>query len=119
MTVNKKTKLKVSPKAVERLKDKLKEKFRQGRGRNIAKSIAELKPILTGWINYFKLAETKRMFERIDRWLRRKLRCIIWRQKKRGTARAKMLVARGAERPGEKDSSGYGHGPWWNPKPHT
>lgn len=114
MTINKKTKLKVSPKAVERLKDKLKEKFREGRGRNIAKFIVELKPLLTGWVNYFKLAETKRMFEELDGWVRRKLRCILWRQKKRGKARAKILIARGIDKDRAKESTVNGHGPWWN-----
>ena len=114
MTVDKKTKLKVSPKAIERLKDKMKEKFRQGRGRNIAKFIAELKPILIGWANYFKLAETKLIFEELDGWIRRKLRCIIWRQKKRGKARGKMMVARGIDKDRARQSTVNGRGPWWN-----
>jgi len=114
MTVNKKTKLKVSPKAVKRLKDKMKEKFRQGKGRNIAKFIVELKPILVGWVNYFKLAETKGIFEELDGWIRRKLRCIIWRQKKRGKARNKMLIARGIDKDRAKESTVNGRGPWWN-----
>lgn len=113
-TVDKKTKLKVSPKAVERLKDKLKVKFREGRGRNIAKFIGELKPILIGWANYFKLAETKQVFEELDGWLRRKLRCIIWRQKKRGRARVKMLVSRGMDKDRAWKSTVNGRGPWWN-----
>lgn len=113
-TVDKKTKLKVSPKAVERLKDKLKRKFREGRGRNIAKLVTELKPILTGWINYFKLAETKGVFEELDGWVRRRLRCIIWRQKKRGKARAKMLVVRGIDKDRAWKSTVNGRGPWWN-----
>jgi RNA-directed DNA polymerase len=74
MTVDKKTKLRISPSAKDRLKDKLKEKFRQGRGRNLTKFIEELRPLLIGWINYFKLAETKKVFEELDSWIRRKLR---------------------------------------------
>jgi RNA-directed DNA polymerase len=114
MTVNKKTKLKVSPKAVERLKDKLKEKFRQGRGRNITRFIGELKPILVGWTNYFKLAETKLVFEELDGWIRRKLRCVLWRQTKRGKTRAKRLIARGIDRDRAWKSTVNGRGPWWN-----
>lgn len=114
MTVDKKTKLKVSPTAKDRLKDKLKEKFRQGRGKNLAKFIMELRPLLTGWINYFKLAETKQVFEELDSWIRRKLRVIIWRQKKRGKARAQMLRKRGIEESRIKETVGNGRGPWWN-----
>lgn len=114
MTVSKETKLKVSPKAVERLKDKMKEKFRQGRGRNLAKFIVELKPMLIGWVNYFKLAEIKSTFEELDGWIRRKLRCIIWRQKKRRNARVKMLIATGIGEERATESAGNGRGAWWN-----
>ncbi|MBX9923909.1 MAG: group II intron reverse transcriptase/maturase [Rhabdochlamydiaceae bacterium] len=114
VTVEKKTKLKVSPKAVERLKDKLKKKFSEGKGRNLAKFIKELRPILMGWSNYFKLAETKQIFEDLDGWIRRKLRCIIWKQKKRGKARIKMLMARGIDKDRAWKSSENGRGSWWN-----
>lgn len=114
MTVDKKTKLRISPLAKDRLKDKLKEKFRQGRGRNLAKFIIELRPLLIGWVNYFKLAETKQVFEELDSWIRRKLRCIIWRQKKHGKARAKMLRKRGLEEKRIKGTIWNGRGPWWN-----
>jgi RNA-directed DNA polymerase len=114
MTVDKKTKLKVSPKAVKSLKDKLKEKFKQGRGRNLSAFIQELRPIIIGWVNYFKLAETKRIFEDLDGWIRRRLRCIIWRQKKHQKARLKMLIANGIDRERAEKSTANGRGPWWN-----
>jgi RNA-directed DNA polymerase len=114
VTVDKKTKLKVSPKAVERLKDKMKEKFRQGRGKNLAKFIEELKPLLRGWVNYFRLGETKTILEELDGWIRRKLRCIIWRQKKGVTARTKAMNKRGIDNERARKSAGNGRGPWWN-----
>ena len=114
VTTNKAVKLKVSPKAIERLKDKMKEKFRRGKGQNIARFINELKPLLTGWINYFKLAETKQVFEKLDEWIRHKLRRIIWKQKKRPKARAAMLIARGIDKEKAWKSATNGRGPWWN-----
>jgi len=114
MTVNKTTKLKVSPQAVKRFKDKMKKKFREGRGRNIQDFASEIRPLLIGWINYFKLVETKNIFQELDGWLRRKFRCIIWRQKKRGNARAKILIARGIGKERAKRSTVNGRGPWWN-----
>jgi len=41
---------------------------------------AELDPIPHGWAAYFKLTETRRAVEELDSWIRRKLRCILWRQ---------------------------------------
>ena len=114
MTVDQETKLKISPKAVERLKDKMKKKFREGTGRNITHFIAELKPILKGWINYFKLAEVKGIFEELDGWIRRKLRCLIWKQKKSGKAREKMLRKRGLLEERIQETVRNGKGSWWN-----
>ena len=81
MTPNKQPRLKVAAEAVRRLKGKLKEIFRKGRGQNIGRLIKEgINPLLKGWANYFCLSEVKRIFEEIDAWIRRKLRCILWRQ---------------------------------------
>jgi len=77
MTVHKKPRLKAAPQSVERLKNKLREMFRRGRGRNIAKFIEELSPVLRGWINDYRLAQVKGVFEELDMWIRRKLRCIL------------------------------------------
>jgi RNA-directed DNA polymerase len=83
MTWHKRPRLKVAPSSVKRLKLKLKEAFRRGRGRNLGKFIEELTLTLRGWINYFRLSEVKGIFEELDGWIRRKLRCITWRQWKR------------------------------------
>ena len=42
------------PKSVERFKDKLRQKFREGRGRNLRAFIASLKPLLQGWASYYQ-----------------------------------------------------------------
>jgi len=70
--------------------------FRQGRGRNVGNFIKEdLTPFIRGWINYFKLTETKQFAEELDGWIRRRLRNIIWRQWKRPRTRYKNLLKRG------------------------
>ena len=114
MTSETKPRLKVAERTVERLKDKLREIFRQGRGRNINKIIEGLNVALRGWIQYFKLGEVKNIFEELDQWIRRKLRCIKWRQWKRGYTRAKNLTKRGIEKDRALKSAMNGRGPWWN-----
>ncbi|MCA1617506.1 MAG: reverse transcriptase, partial [Acidobacteria bacterium] len=92
MTWHHKSRLKVAATSVQRLKEKLREIFRCGRGRNLSKLIVEeLTPLLRGWMNYFRLAEVKGVFEELDSWVRRKLRCLIWRHWKRTITRAKGL----------------------------
>lgn len=107
--------LKVAPAAVQRLKEKLREIFRRGRGRNLAKLIEEeLTPLMRGWTNYFRLAEVKGVFEELDSWIRRKLRGLIWRKWKRPFTRAKKLMQRGLAKAQALKSAMNGRGPWWN-----
>jgi RNA-directed DNA polymerase len=114
MTFHKQPRLKVAPASVKRFKIKLKGLFRTGRGRNLVKFIQELTPVLRGWANYFRLAEVKGVFEELDGWIRRKLRCILWRQWKRTFTRAKNLMRRGLDRDRALKSAMNGRGPWFN-----
>lgn len=106
--------IKVGGTALDRLKSKIREAARKGRGRNVKRVIEDLTPVLRGWSNYFKLAEVKRPFEELDGWLRRKLRCIIWRQWKRSFTRARKLMQRGLSEERAWLSATNGRGPWWN-----
>jgi RNA-directed DNA polymerase len=114
MTSDTRPRLRVAKKTIERFKDKLREIFRKSRGRNIFKVIEELKPVLRGWINYFKLSEVKNTFELLDQWIRRKLRGILWRQWKRTYTRVKKLMKRGLEKTRAWKSAYNGRGTWWN-----
>jgi len=114
MTWHKRPRLKVASTSVNRLKMVLKKAFRQGRGRNLFKFIESLKPTLRGWINYFRLSEVKGVFEELDGWIRRRLRCIVWRQWKRAYTRAKGLMKRGIGERRAWQSAANGRGPWWN-----
>jgi RNA-directed DNA polymerase len=114
VTWHRKPKLKVAPESVKRLKGKLRRKLRQGRGRNLGRVIRDLSPAIRGWVAYYQLSEVKGSFEALDRWLRRKLRCIQWRQWKRGRTRRKKLIALGLDAERARRSAGNGRGPWWN-----
>ena len=114
MTFHYQPRLKVAPKSVERFKAKLRMMFRHGRGRNLQRFIQELAPVLRGWVNYFRLAEVKSIFEELDQWIRRKLRCLLWRRWKRVYTRAKNLMKRGLDKQRAWKSATNGHGPWWN-----
>ena len=87
---------------------------RQGRGQNLGRFIDSLKPTLRGWVNYFRLSEVKGIFEELDKWLRRKLRCILWRQWKRPRTRAKRMMQCGLMEGHAFRSAYNGRGPWWN-----
>lgn len=113
--VDRKPKLKVAAQSIKRLKAKLGQVFRQGRGRNLGRVIRDdLSPVIRGWTAYYRLSEVKAGFESLDEWLRRKLRCILWRQWKRPRTRAKKLRRMGLDRERAWVSAYNGHGPWWN-----
>lgn len=114
-TPHRNPKVRVPAKSVKRLRQNLKGLFRQGRGRNLRRFINEtLNPMLRGWLNYFRLSETKGFAEELDGWVRRRLRLILWRQWKRGRTRYKRLMARGLAEERARKSAYNGFGPWWN-----
>jgi group II intron reverse transcriptase/maturase len=114
MTWHSKPRLTVARKAVERLKANLKTLFRRGTGKRLQATIEETTPKLRGWVNYFRHAEVKGIFEELDGWLRRKLRRILWKQWKRPVTRAKNLIRRGLSESTAWRSATNGRGPWWN-----
>jgi RNA-directed DNA polymerase len=100
--------------SVKRAKGHIREIVRRGRGRGLPKVIGELTSFLRGWAHYFRLSHVKNTFEDLDQWIRRKLRCILWRQWKRPRTRAKKLIERGIDRVRAFASASNGRGPWWN-----
>jgi group II intron reverse transcriptase/maturase len=114
LTVEKQSRIRVAPQSVNRFQDKLRDKFREGRGRNLGKFIESLAPLLRGWANYFSVAQTRQVFEELDQWIRRKLRCMEWRKWKKRLRRMQRLTALGLERAKARASAFNGHGPWWN-----
>ena len=106
--------LKVAGKPIQRLKANVKALFRSGRGRSLKTTIVALTPKLRGWVNYFRHAGVKGIFEELDGWIRRHLRKILWRQWKRPRPRAKRLVQLGLSEARAWKSATNGRGPWWN-----
>lgn len=114
MTAHREPKLRVSPKAVERAKKRVQEIMQRGRGRRLVDVIGELTLLFRGWINYFRLSQVKNVFEELDGWIRRKLRCVLWVQWKRPKTRAEKLMKLGIEKARALTSAFNGRGSWWN-----
>jgi RNA-directed DNA polymerase len=109
-----KAKLKIAPESVQRLRESVRECCRRGRGRRLTSTINDLNQKLRGWMSYFRLTEVKGVLEELDGWIRRKLRCLLWRQWKRSFTRAKALMKRGQNERGAWTSATNGRGAWWN-----
>ena len=114
LTAEKASRVRVAPQSVQRFQDKLRQKFREGRGRNLRTFIQSLAPLLRGWAGYFSVAQTRQVFENLDQWIRRKLRCMEWRKWKRRRTRCKRMIALRLDGERARASAFNGHGPWWN-----
>jgi len=114
VTAHRESRLKIAAASVQRLRQKLRERMRSGRGRSLGHTIEDLNPLLRGWINYFRLTQTKGVLEELDSWLRRRLRCLLWRQWKRPATRTRKLRALGLEDDHAWQSASNGRGAWWN-----
>lgn len=76
-------KLKVADKAIAKLKDRVRFHTRRTRDKPLSVIVAELRKILFGWKAYFGINERMSPLRDIDKGVRRKLRCYIWKQEGR------------------------------------
>jgi hypothetical protein len=88
-------KRRVAPKALTAMKDRVRELTRPTRSQRIARVAADLRSYLTGWKNYFRLADTPKVFRELDEWIRHRLRALHLRHWKRGRVTYRELRARG------------------------
>ncbi len=79
-----KVKRRVASKAVDAMKQRVREITDRNGGRAMRTVFAELRSYLAGWKQYFRLAETPRVFSDLDEWIRHRLRLVQLKQWKRG-----------------------------------
>lgn len=102
--------LKVADKAIDKLKDRIRELTGRTRGHRLTNIVAELRKSLLGWKAYFGITKVLSPLRDIDKWLRRKLRCYIWKQW--GRAGYRELRKRGVSVREAWNTSKSAHGPW-------
>jgi RNA-directed DNA polymerase len=112
LSPGKKGKRRIAPKALLRFKRKARELTSRTRGKSIEQIVKELATYLRGWKSYFGFCQTPSVLERLDRWIRRRLRSLVWKQWKRGTIRYRNLRKRGVGSVLAKKTAGSAHGPW-------
>ena len=69
-------KLRLAGKALTAMKAKVRELSNRNRGRSVPAVTTELAGYLNGWRESFKLADTPGVFRDLDKWIRRRLRCL-------------------------------------------
>jgi len=102
----------IAPKAIARFKQRVRELTRRTRGVSVAAMAEQLSRYLTGWRGYFGFCQTPSVLQRLDRWLRRRLRLVIWKQWKYTRVRFAELHKRGVGKDLAAQTAGSAHGPW-------
>lgn len=83
--------LRIHPKSIQKLKDKIRIVTGRSNGMGIGERKNRLNQIIRGWVNYFKLADAKRLFSGLDEWLRSRIRMVTWKRWKKIQTRFENL----------------------------
>jgi hypothetical protein len=75
--------LRIHPKSVAKMKAGIKKLTSRSNGWGNDRRKEALSQYIKGWVQYFKLADMKKLLIRVDEWYRRRLRMVIWKQWKR------------------------------------
>ena len=89
--------IRVHNKSIEKLKATLKKITGRSNAMSMEYRAVKLKQTITGWINYFKLADLKGTLKEMDKWLRRRLRLCYWKQWKKIKTKHDNLVKLGID----------------------
>ena len=87
--------LRVHPKSIAKMMERIRTLTSRSNGWGYARRKEALRQYITGWVNYFKLADMRKLLERVDTWYRRRLRMVIWKQWKRIRTRGRNLMKLG------------------------
>ena len=105
-------KRRIAPKAVDRFKERVRELTSRTKGVSIERMATDLSRYMRGWIGYFGKCETPSVLERLEKWIRRRLRSVLWKQWKRGSVRFAELRKRDVSEDLAAKTAGSAHGPW-------
>jgi len=100
----------ISSKSIKRFKDRVREITCRVRGRRIEVIVKELRQFMLGWQAYFNITEVRYILRELDSWVKRRLRCYLWKQW--GRRGYRELLKRGVSRDLAWNTAKSAHGPW-------
>lgn len=105
-------KLAVSQQALHKLRRRIRQLTRGTRGRSLQQLAEELRAYVPGWKAYFRLAQTPKVMEELDKWLRRRLRVLQLKQWKHGPTMFREARKLGASKELAARIASHA-GSWW------
>jgi hypothetical protein len=90
--------IRVPPKSVKMLKNKLKKITGRSNAKKMSQRIEELRKATAGWTNYFGIADMYKQIKPSDEWLKKRIRMCFWKQWEKIRTRHDNLVRLGIDK---------------------
>ena len=92
-----KVEIRIHPKSIEKFKDKIREITSKSNAMSMEVRYKKLKQVIRGWVNYFKIANMGKIVQKLDKWIRRRIRMCYWKEWKKIKTKHDNLVKLGIE----------------------
>ena len=102
----------IGPKALLRFRDRIRKITRRSRGISLDQVVFDLARYMRGWKGYFGYTDARYVLRDLDSWIRRRLRCFIWKQWKTFRRRRRGLMERGIAEANASQTAARSRGPW-------
>ncbi len=112
VTNHREPKRRIARQSLKRFKQRVRWMTRRSCGRSLRAVVEELARYMRGWGSYFGFCETPSVLEGLEGWIRRRLRCLVWKQWKRGRTRYRQLRRRGVSAADARRRAGSADGLW-------
>ena len=103
----------IAPKALDRFKSRVREITARAKGVSINTTNKRAGSVYAGRRGYFGFCETPEVLSSLNGWIRRRLRCALWRQWRTPRRRRAALIQLGVDPRRAADMAGSGRGPWY------
>jgi RNA-directed DNA polymerase len=103
---------KIAEQSIEKFKNKIRKITNRNYSISLEDRVKLLKNYINGWKAYFCICETPSVLKDLDCWIRRRLRCVLWKQWKVYSNRMKELIRRGVRPQLAYTSAWSSKGPW-------
>jgi len=87
--------IRITKESIKNIKTKIRSKTSRNSGTNYKQKLKELSRVVTGWVNYFRLAQGSTLMSDLDSFTRTRLRMGIWKEWKSCRTRIKNLIKLG------------------------
>jgi group II intron reverse transcriptase/maturase len=104
--------LRIHPKSVGKMRSRIRDLTSRSNGWGNARRKEALKQFIVGWVNYFRLADMRKLMLKADEWYRRRIRMVVWKQWKQIKTRMANLVRLGVNKAKAREHANSRKGYW-------